>query len=150
MRYPYRFMWVLAIFLAVPVGAAQGADLAPYRWQHRLLLVFAEHPSDPDFMVFARSLSVNRDAVLDRDLVLGRIFERGPSQLGERPLSAEDAQSLRRRFAIRPAAFTVVLIGKDGGVKMVRSERVDLEAIFARIDAMPMRRQEMGTRDSAP
>lgn len=149
MQYPFSLFWVLTM-LALPIGSAQGADLTSYRWQQRLLLVFAEHSADPDFMVFANRLSASRDAVQDRDLVLGRIFEQGPSQLGARPVSPEDAQSLRRRFAIRPATFTVVLIGKDGGVKMAHAGQVDLEAIFARIDAMPMRQQEMKDRENAP
>ena len=149
MQYPFSLFGIL-IILALPIGSARGADLTSYRWQQRLLLVFAAQPSDPDFMVFAQSLSASRDAVQDRDLVLGRLFEQGPSHLGERSLLPEDAQSLRHRFAIRPTTFTVVLIGKDGGVKMVRQGRVDLEAIFARIDAMPMRRQEMRDRENTP
>ena len=36
----------------------------------------------------------------------------------------------------------VILLGKDGGIKSNR-ERVDLEAIFLEIDAMPMRQIEM-------
>ena len=140
----------LTLGLALPHGPAQGADLTSYRWQHRLLLAFAAHPSDTDFTLFADSLSARRDAVQDRDLVVGQIFKRGPSQLGERPLPSEAAQSLRRRFGIRSEKLIVVLIGKDGGVKLVREGRVDLEAIFARIDAMPMRQQEMRTRPSSP
>ncbi len=140
----------LTLGLALPHGPVQGADLISYRWQHRLLLAFATHPSDTDFTLFADSLSARRDAVQDRDLVVGQIFKRGPSQLGARPLPPEEAQSLRRRFKIRSEKLTVVLIGKDGGVKLVREGRVDLEAIFARIDAMPMRQQEMRTRPSSP
>lgn len=43
-------------------------------------------------------------------------------------------------------AETVLLIGKDGGVK-ARQAVLDLEALFDRIDAMPMRRAEMRARD---
>ncbi len=35
-----------------------------------------------------------------------------------------------------------MLIGKDGGVKFLL-DRMDLEAIFKEIDAMPMRQNEM-------
>ncbi len=35
-----------------------------------------------------------------------------------------------------------MLIGKDGGVKFLL-DRMDLEAIFTEIDAMPMRQNEM-------
>ncbi|TCO75886.1 uncharacterized protein DUF4174 [Chromatocurvus halotolerans] len=36
----------------------------------------------------------------------------------------------------------VLLIGKDGGVKM-RASRLNIDELFSRIDAMPMRRREM-------
>jgi hypothetical protein len=40
----------------------------------------------------------------------------------------------------------VILIGKDGGVKLVQEERVSLQAVFDLIDTMPMRRREMRQR----
>ena len=40
----------------------------------------------------------------------------------------------------------VLLIGKDGGMKS-RESSLDLDAIFRRIDAMPMRKREMRTSD---
>jgi hypothetical protein len=39
--------------------------------------------------------------------------------------------------------FRVRLVGKDGGVKLDRGAPVDVPALFALIDAMPMRRSEM-------
>lgn len=42
-------------------------------------------------------------------------------------------------------SFTVVLVGKDGGVKKQWTRLVTIKEIFALIDAMPMRRSEMKT-----
>ena len=39
--------------------------------------------------------------------------------------------------------FSSDIIGKDGGVKLNRQNRTQLKDIFALIDAMPMRREEM-------
>jgi len=43
----------------------------------------------------------------------------------------------------KQGAFTVVLIGKDGGEKLRREEGANLGEIFGLIDTMPMRRREM-------
>ena len=48
------------------------------------------------------------------------------------------------QFAIGDDAFSVVLIGKDGGEKLRVNEVPDLQAIYAVIDGMPMRSREMG------
>ena len=63
-----------------------------------------------------------------------------------RPLSTPAADVLRKQLRLMTSQFVVVLIGKDGGEKLRRTHRVDLGEIFALIDAMPMRRQEMRER----
>jgi len=40
-------------------------------------------------------------------------------------------------------AFSVVLIGKDGGEKLRRDSFLSTRELFAFVDAMPMRRAEM-------
>merc|ERR1712117_676376 len=59
-------------------------------------------------------------------------------------LSAELGEGLRSRYSdLGDAPFWAVLIGYDGGRKMVFRTDVDFPAIFSRIDTMPMRRREM-------
>jgi len=55
----------------------------------------------------------------------------------------EMATALRKKFNAPAGRFTVILVGKDGGVKFKRHTRVKLSDIFALIDAMPMRQEEM-------
>lgn len=47
---------------------------------------------------------------------------------------------------VRQDEFSVTLIGKDGHVAFTSREPVTQDEIFARIDAMPMRRNEMQRR----
>ena len=82
-------------------------------------------------------------------MIVCRIIEKGPSQLDEQTLASEEAKKLRRHFGVKPGRFTVILVGKDGGVKMVREERTDLQEIFDLIDSMPMGQQEMRERIKA-
>ncbi len=46
-------------------------------------------------------------------------------------------------------AFSVVLIGKDGGEKLRRQAPLAPAELFAIVDAMPMRREEMRSRPAA-
>ena len=52
-------------------------------------------------------------------------------------------QALRRRYNISDGGFTLILVGKDTGVKFRARELLDAQIIFDNIDAMPMRIQEM-------
>ena len=140
---------VLNIFVYVVIGAAlsgapaAGSDLTSYRWKNRLLLIFSPSASHPGLAELDRSLAKNHADVIDRDLVIFRVFEDGPSMAGQAPLTSEDSTNLRRRYKIDTDRLTVVLIGKDGGIKLVRQHRADLQEFFDLIDSMPMRRQEM-------
>jgi hypothetical protein len=56
------------------------------------------------------------------------------------PVSADD---LRDAYDVLPHDFLVVLIGKDGGMKLSQDEPILAADLFALIDSMPMRKQEM-------
>ena len=143
MNYLLSTLVLTAVGLSVGPPLAAGVDLADYRWKNRLLLIFAPNETDKDFATFSHRLNAENFNVLDRDLVVFRIFETASSRVDNQPLSPEDAQALRLRFDIKLGQFTVILVGKDGGVKLIQKRQADLEEIFDLIDRMPMRRQEM-------
>ncbi|OGX91137.1 hypothetical protein BEN49_20965 [Hymenobacter coccineus] len=60
-------------------------------------------------------------------------------------LSAADRQ-LAQRLGLRPPAFGVVLVGKDGGTKRTSATPLAPDDLFGTVDKMPMRRQEMRRR----
>ena len=89
-----------------------------------------------------RMLAGVRGGLIERDMVVVsvvgdrvRVDGRGTDRIG--------ADDLRRAVDTSTAAFSVLLIGKDGGVKLRSAEPVGAERLFALIDTMPMRRQEM-------
>ncbi|WP_202405758.1 MULTISPECIES: DUF4174 domain-containing protein [Halomonadaceae] len=51
-------------------------------------------------------------------------------------------RDVRKTLSAQPDDVSVVLIGKDGGVKQ-RSRGLDVAGIFSLIDTMPMRQREM-------
>ena len=123
-----------------------GADLANYRWKNRLLLIFSPTEINEAYKAFEAKLKGAASEVEDRDLILFRIFENGLSFIGSQSMSAQDAEALRRRFPSATGQFSVVLIGKDGGIKLEQKDQADINKIFDRIDSMPMRQQEIKER----
>jgi hypothetical protein len=136
--------WVgaLSIFAgeeAVPMDV----DFEQFKWKNRLLLVFAPDSSHPLFESLQRDISTRKHEVDDRDLVVFEILDVGTSKRDGTQLDPHTAASLRERFDISPKAFSLILVGKDGGIKLRRNDPVKLEEIFRLIDAMPMRQDEM-------
>jgi hypothetical protein len=128
-------------------GHASGVDLERFQWKNRLLLVFAPDRSDSGFQAISREVEGRQDDFQDRDMVLIPVFEAGRFKAGEETLSLEQVRELRRRFSVKAGRFTMILIGKDGGVKLKREYRTGLQEIFDLIDSMPMRQQEMRRND---
>jgi len=124
-------------------GVEVAVDLGEYQWKNRVLLIFAPARGEPLFQTLHDSLMVRGADLADRDLVIFEVFESGPSTEGGEPLDPETARLLRKKFQVPNGAFSVILVGKDGGVKLDRQERSSLEQIFALIDSMPMRQHEM-------
>ena len=118
-------------------------DLSQFQWKNRLLFLFAPNRSHPLFDVLQKSIATQQAEVADRDLVIFEILESGTSRMDTNDLDPQVAQSLRDKFDVSPGRFAVILVGKDGGTKLNRQEQTQLEDIFALIDAMPMRMEEM-------
>ena len=117
--------------------------LDQYLWKSRVLIAFAPDANDP---ALARQRRVLADAAAgagERDLVLVEVAGDAARAIpGGDALAGVDAAALRRRFAAPAGRFKAVLVGKDGGAKLVSAEPIPADRLFTTIDAMPMRRRE--------
>lgn len=136
------------LFSGMFAGMASGAtpdamDLSVYQWKNRLLFLFASSEEDPSFFSLKKEIDHQAMEVLDRDLLIVYVLEKGEGRLGKVPLNSGQALSLRKQLSVPPGRFMVILIGKDGGEKFRQDRKVELKDIFNIIDVMPMRLQEM-------
>lgn len=77
-------------------------------------------------------------------MVLGQVVTEGDSTLDGHVIDAAESRRLASQYAIGEDAFSVLLIGKDGGEKLRVNAVPDLQAIYAVVDGIPMRSREMG------
>lgn len=118
-------------------------DLTQFQWKNRLLLLFAPNRNHPAFEALHQTLITQQAELSDRDVVVFEILESGTSNMDKADLDPQTARFLREKFKVRQGDFSVILIGKDGGIKMSNKNLTQLEEIFGLIDTMPMRREEM-------
>jgi len=118
-------------------------DLTQFQWKNRLLFIFAQDASHPLFKDLQSQIAAQKAEVDGRDLIVFEVTAQGPARMNTRPLDRKEADSIRNHFTVPDDTFSLILVGKDGGIKLKRSDRVDLRAVFDLIDAMPMRQREM-------
>lgn len=134
MRKTLTLAWLIAACV-MPLGLRPAVA-----GETRPLYVFSPSASDERL---ARQSNINAAAAggfRDRDMTVTVVT--GNSVSG----SGRSAGSLRARFGIGPAQFRVILVGKDGGVKLSSGAPVSSATLYQVIDAMPMRRDEMRQR----
>ena len=79
----------------------------------------------------------------DRDLIIFRFIDNNGGYCNNEIISSEDVKRAYRDFQIDKDQFNILLIGKDGGIKMHQKQYVQTHTIFVLIDQMPMRQNEM-------
>ena len=100
-----------------------------YLWTNRPVLLFAPSERDEAYGLQMETLAADKSGLAERHIVvLSDVSAPGGSQLRE---------------ALEIDGFEIVLIGKDGGVKLRSKTPLDVEKLYAVIDSMPMRRREM-------
>lgn len=114
------------------VFSADEVDIEEFQWIARPVVVFANTPADPNFQEQIGLLTERIDALVERDVVL--ITDTDP-----------DAQTALRR-KLRPRAFMLTLIGKDGTVVLRKPLPWDVRELSRSIDKMPLRQREIQDR----
>jgi hypothetical protein len=103
-----------------PAAGLALPDLTAHQWRHRVLVIDAPEQVTEDYRRQLASLDAAKAGLEERDL-----------------------QVVTRTGA---PAFRVRLVGKDGGVKLDQATPLGVTTLFALIDAMPMRRDEIAGR----
>ena len=126
---------LVGLAAAAPLAAAPADFFADALWRSRVLVV----AGGADLRAAQCAAFAGRRARLcARDIMVVEIA--ADSVRVDGVAVGLDARETRRHLAIDGPA--VLLLGKDGGVKLRRPGPVPAERIFALIDDMPMRRAE--------
>lgn len=127
--------FVCWVWLVSALGAGAAGDVEEHRWQHRLLVLPRADPR------LAAEIAERREEMAERDLVV-YLLEGAPDEEGV--ARGRLARQLRERLAPREDLAEVFFLGKDGrSVIRWPADGFELDALFARIDSMPMRLREM-------
>ena len=122
------------------MGYAQ--HITDYQWKNRLVFLVDDTMDTKAIRSQLKTLIQEGDALVDRDILLFQLTPKGvfTSEGATTKLSADDTY---RKLSIPKDFKGILLIAKDGGVKLKKGFEVKPELIFTLIDGMPMRRSEL-------
>lgn len=136
-----RLTYLVAAGLLAAAHTGNAMDsLSKYEWKNRVVVLFGD-PQDDRLVGQIDILTSRPDELRDRDIVIFHVDgDDVRSIFGDAALV--NARQLREEAAIKGDEFKAVLVGKDGGIKLVSAEVITDEQLFGLIDQMPMRRSE--------
>ncbi|WP_371155012.1 DUF4174 domain-containing protein [Jannaschia sp. 2305UL9-9] len=111
------------------IFTAEEVDIDALEWVARPVVVFANSPRDPAFIEQMEEIVKEMDRLVERDVIVVVDTDR------------DSGSDLRTR--LRPRSFMLVLIGKDGEVKLRKPLPWTVRELSRSIDKMPMRRREL-------
>ncbi|WP_080837110.1 DUF4174 domain-containing protein [Agrobacterium genomosp. 13] len=119
-------------------------SLAALEWKNRVVVVFG-NPEDPKLDQQIALLASQENELTDRDMFIIRVSGgEARAVYGDGDNLRLDAAAIRKDADVSDGPFQVVLLGKDGSVKLRSKRIVENIEIFDLIDSMPMRRAEKG------
>lgn len=107
----------------------KAASLDPYRWHKRPLVIFAPSATDPAYIQQMTMLEKHKAELAEREIIV--LSDTSPNHNG----------ILRKQ--LNPKGFEVVLVGKDGGMKLRETTPLSSEVLLSTIDKMPMRQARL-------
>ena len=104
-------------------------DLAEFQWVNRLLVILADTDNDPRYVEQMDLLRDQSDELTDRDVIV--------------LLDTDPSLKTRLRERMRPRGFAIVLVGKDGQIRLRKPFPWSVREISRAIDKSPLRQREL-------
>ena len=128
---PYKLLTATAL-LAI-CFSAHAEQLKEYLWTNRVMVTFASEKSAPERLSIIKQIAEHPCEFRKRDMVHIDLIA-----------GSNDYQALSQKFSITDKEFKLVLVGKDGKVKLTTNSP-SIKELFAFIDSMPLRKREVST-----
>ena len=120
---------LISLFAVFAVAQEPSDPIAEYKWVSRPLVIFADSPFDPRFVLQMEMLAEDPAVMEERDVII---------------LTDTDVDAygpLRER--LRPYEFTLVLLDKEGNVVLRKSTPWTPRELSRAIDKLPIRKDEI-------
>ncbi len=127
---PFTF-WFIAITVICMLGSLHAEPLTQYLWKRRVVLSFSAAESTPERISLLKQIKQYQCEFDDRQMVHIDLIA-----------GSSDHHLLSRKFSVPNNNFNLVLLGKDGDVKLLTSQP-SVENLLTLIDTMPMRQREL-------
>ena len=137
---------LFVLILSLNSTSIMAQDLSKHQWKHRVLLVLSSSENNSSYQQQIDSLKTNLKGLDERKLVIYQVVK-DHFKIGFNDVEWKISSSLYEQYKKETSDFEIILIGLDGGIKLRQTSFLSNKKLFGIIDVMPMRRQEINTKN---
>lgn len=143
----FKGIYLLILLILFAFGSSS-QQVEKHQWKNRLVLVLTDDVKNSNIDKQLVEFRENLSGMKERKLLVYQITP-DKYRLGLEEGKWKKSETVYRKYKSEDAQTEILLLGLDGGVKLRVSEFLSCKKLFAAIDVMPMRRQEMNRKKNA-
>lgn len=137
---PMRIIIILMTILSL--NTMQSQQLEKHQWKNRVLLIISDNEASDNYKNQILKLEAAQDGLIERKVLVYNVLP-NKYKVSNSSNNWIASSVLFNTFMDTNDAFTVILIGLDGTVKLKKEAVLATKTLFDLIDSMPMRQAEM-------
>jgi hypothetical protein len=137
-------MHLLSVILFIFSIVQTSNPLEKYTWKNRILIIH-EAGNTTHVQEALNYIDETRSEWEDRNMILVHI-RKDAAWIDSNPLSEKEVAYLQSKYPAKDRN-RFLLVGKDGGVKLDKYDKLSILEVYQLIDQMPMRRSEMRRKE---
>ena len=138
-------IFLIGIFLSCLVYSDERKlqNISQLVWENRVILIYPDDEVNLEKINYEVLFKKFNNEIKERDIIWFIIKDKKVFTNYPNTLSNDFIVNTKNKYQIEK--YKILLIGKDGGVK-AKGKDLNLEMLFEKVDAMPMRRQEINSK----
>ena len=140
--FPMLKLTLLLFLFSTSSCMSTAQEISSHKWKNRVLIVLANDLENPILKKQVEELKKHTAGLIERKLI---VYISTPQKF-KQGLDSENweiSNEIYSEFKDLKSGFEIILVGLDGGIKSRNENFTPAQNIFALIDGMPMRRQEI-------
>ncbi|MEL4456844.1 DUF4174 domain-containing protein [Lutimonas vermicola] len=137
-----NFKLPLLLILLLNISTIMGQQISDYQWKNRLVVLLTDSQDSQMYQLQLKDLKTDLQGLKERKIL---VITLTPNyQITGIDNGIEQKAVLNfKKLKKETDGFEVILVGLDGYVKLQQSKLLTHQELFAQIDRMPMRRDEI-------
>lgn len=136
------------IFIILSFGCmnSHAQDLNSHQWENRIIIVKTTDIASEKYQQQIKIIHGSMEGMIERRIVLYGIIKEHFTFINYKSCTLDNAGKVHGKLAKmlnNNAAFEVILIGLDSGIKLRQTEILTQKQLFDKVDSMPMRSNEI-------